>query len=154
MPIDHEQLSNLVSQLYRTVGELEQMFPGRKFTPDGHLVGSLGECLIADAFDLELMPASNAGYDAVSKCGKRVEIKATQANSVAFRSEPEHVIAIRISKNGSFEVVFNGPGSVVWRQFEGKPLPKNGQYQISLSRLRKLNENLSPDRRLVLTDNS
>lgn len=148
MPIDHEQLSKLVSQLYRTVGELEQMFPGRKFTPDGHLVGSLGECLVADEFDLELMPASNAGYDAVSRCGKRVEIKATQANSVAFRSEPEHVIAIKISKNGSFEVVFNGPGSVVWKQFEGKSLPKNGQHQISLSNLKRLNETVALDAQL------
>lgn len=124
MPIDHERLSKLVSQLYQTVGELEQMFEGRKLTPDGHLVGSLGECLVADEFDLELMPASNASYDAVSKCGKQVEIKATQANSVAFRSESEHVIAITISKNGSFEVVYNGPGAIVWRQFAGKPIPK------------------------------
>ena len=67
------------------------MFPGRHFTPDGHMVGSLGECLVADAYNLELMPASNLGYDALTETGLKVEIKATQAKSVAFRSKPPHV---------------------------------------------------------------
>jgi hypothetical protein len=37
----------LVSRLYEIVDELEEIFPGRHFTPDGHLVGSLGESLAA-----------------------------------------------------------------------------------------------------------
>ena len=50
--IDHDKLKTLVKQLYATVNELETMFPNRHFTPDGHLVGSLGECLVADAYGL------------------------------------------------------------------------------------------------------
>lgn len=41
--IDHAKLQALVKQLYATVKELEAMFPGRHFTPDGHMVGSLKE---------------------------------------------------------------------------------------------------------------
>lgn len=108
------------------------------------MVGSIGECLVADAYQLELMPASNKGFDALSRCGKQVEIKATQSKTVAFRSEPQHVIAIRILPDGQFEEIYNGPGSVVWRQFEGKPRPSNGQYQISLRKLRELHQQL-PD---------
>ena len=59
--IDHEKFQSLVKQLYATVNELEQMFPGRHFTPDGHMVGSIGETLVADAYNLELMTASNKG---------------------------------------------------------------------------------------------
>lgn len=33
----------LIRQLYRVVSDLETEFQGRKFTPDGHLVGSIGE---------------------------------------------------------------------------------------------------------------
>ena len=47
--IDHQKFQSLVQQLYTTVKALEDMFPGRHFTPDGHLVGSLGECLRAVA---------------------------------------------------------------------------------------------------------
>lgn len=52
------------------------MFPGRHFTPDSQMVGSLGECLVADAYHLELKTAPNKGYDAVTKTGLQVKIKA------------------------------------------------------------------------------
>ena len=146
--MNHEKFQHLVKQLYSTVGELESMFPGRHFTPDGHMVGSIGECLVADAYDLELLTASNKGFDAVTKSGKQVEIKATQARSAAFRSEPEHAIVIRILPDGTFEEAYNGPGALVWGQFAGKPLPSNGQYQISLNKLKVLNQKVSEPERV------
>ncbi|MEZ7009195.1 MULTISPECIES: DUF6998 domain-containing protein [Aeromonas] len=147
--IDHKRFQRLVQQLYSTVEELEKMFPGRHFTPDGHMVGSIGECLVADAYGLELMNASNKGYDALSPSGLQVEIKATQAKSVAFRSQPEHTIAIKILPNGTFEEIFNGPGNLVWQQFDGKPLPSNGQYQISLNKLKELNKQVDKPQRIL-----
>ena len=141
--IDHDKLKILVEQLYSTVNELESMFPGRHFTPDGHMVGSLGECLVADAYNLELMPASNLGYDALSETGSQIEIKATQAKSVAFRSQPQHAIIIKIYPDGSFEEIFNGPGELIWKKFEGKSKPSNGQFQISISKLRVINEDVA-----------
>jgi hypothetical protein len=103
------------------------------------MVGSIGECMVADAYGLELKTASNKGFDATTKDGKQVEIKATQAKSVSFRSEPEHAIIIKILPNGTFEEIYNGPGQLVWSQFDGKLMPKNGQFQISLSKLKSLN---------------
>ncbi|HHP5490145.1 DUF6998 domain-containing protein [Aeromonas veronii] len=147
--IDHKRFQRLVQQLYSTVEELEKMFPGRHFTPDGHMVGSIGECLVADAYGLELMNASNKGYDALSPSGLQVEIKATQAKSVAFHSQPEHTIAIKILPNGTFEEIFNGPGNLVWQQFDGKPLPSNGQYQISLNKLKELNKQVDKSQRIL-----
>ena len=138
--IDHEKFQGIVRNLYATVSELERMFPGRHFTPDGHMVGSIGECLVADAYGLELMTASNKGYDAISRTGKQVEIKATQSKAAAFRSEPEHAIVIKILPNGTFEEIYNGPGGMVWQEFIGRPLPSNGQYQISLNKLSALNK--------------
>jgi len=92
--MNHDKFQDLIKQLYSTVSELESMFPGRHFTPDGHMVGSIGECLVADAYGLDLKRASNKGFDAIVPDGKKVEIKATQSKSVAFRSEPEHTIII------------------------------------------------------------
>lgn len=146
--MDHDKFQILVKQLYSTVKELESMFPGRHFTPDGHMVGSIGECLVADAYGLELMTASNKGYDAISNNGVKVEIKATQSNSAAFRSEPEHAIVIKINRNGTFDEIYNGPGKLVWNQFSGKPLPSNGQYQISLNKLSVLNETVDKNKKL------
>ena len=124
------------------------MFPGRPFTPDGHMVGSIGECLVADAYNLKLMQPSNEGYDAVTQSGKKVEIKATQSKSVAFRSCPEHTIIIRINKNGTFDECFNGPGNIIWDTFSGKKMPKNGQHQISITKVLTLFENVSTSERI------
>lgn len=146
--MDHKKFESLIKQIYSTVNELESMFPGRHFTPDGHMVGSIGESLVADAYGLELMTASNKGFDATSTTGKQIEIKASQARSAAFRSEPEHAIVIKILPDGSFEEIYNGPGSLIWRQFSDKPLPNNGQYQISLNKLKILNEQVAESMRV------
>lgn len=146
--IDHDKFRTLLKQLYATVSELETMFPGRHFTPDGHMVGSLGECLVADAYNLELKTASNKGYDAITESGVEVEIKATQSNSVAFRSQPQHAIVIKIQRDGTFEEIYNGPGALVWEQFNGKRLPSNGQFQVSLNKLRQLNQRVAQADRL------
>ncbi|MCG9760160.1 MULTISPECIES: hypothetical protein [Pseudoalteromonas] len=138
--MDHDKFQKLIRQLYSTVDELEVMFPGRHFTPDGHMVGSIGECLVAEAYGLNLETASNKGFDAKTHNGKQVEIKATQSKIVSFRSEPEHTIIIKILPNGTFEEIYNGPGNLVWAQFSGKKIPKNGQFQIALSKLKQLNK--------------
>lgn len=146
--IDHDKFRTLVKQLYATVNELETMFPGRHFTPDGHMVGSLGECMVADAYNLELKTASNKGYDAITQTGLEVEIKATQSNSVAFRSQPQHTIIIKILRDGTFEEIYNGPGALVWDQFKDKRLPTNGQFQIALNKLRQLNQTVAQSDRV------
>ena len=138
--MNHEHFQTQVINIYKAVKELELMFPGRPFTPDGHMVGSLGECLVADAYNLDLMPPSNEGYDAKTKDGKKKEIKATQSKNVAFRSCPEHTIIIKINKNGTFVECFNGPGHIIWDTFAGKKVPKNGQHQISINIVKQLHE--------------
>jgi hypothetical protein len=140
-----------IERIYAAVRELEQLYPGRPFTPDGHLVGSIGECLVAEAYDLRLMPPSNGGYDAVSACGKKVEIKATQGQRVAFRSEPEHCIVVQLSKSGTFRTIYDGPGHPIWSRFVGKKRPSNGQFQISLSTLARLQAELEPHQSLGQT---
>ncbi|MBC6428984.1 MAG: hypothetical protein GDA55_07155 [Cellvibrionales bacterium] len=150
--MNHAKFQQLIKQLYSTVRELEQMFPGRHFTPDGHMVGSIGECLVADAYGLELKKASNKGFDATARDGRQVEIKATQSKTgsgrVGFRSEPEHTVVIRILPDGAFAEVYNGPGKPIWEKFAGKKRPKNGQYSISVKQLSELNKTVQPTDRL------
>ncbi len=147
--MDKEHLPKLVGELYRVVGELEAMFPGRHFTPDGHLVGSLGECLAAYHYGLDLLRASSPGVDAV-KDGREIEIKATQGTRVGLRSGPEHLLVLKLDREGGFEEIYNGPGKFVWREFEGKSRPSNGQYQISVARLIQLMQNVPPDLRVPM----
>ena len=129
-------LSDKIKELYKITNELECTYPGRKFTVDGHLVGSIGEVIVAEHYGLSLLPNSTKTHDAVSKEGKFVQIKATQVNGIAISSEPDYVIVIKILSDGSWEEVYNGPGKPVWDN-AGK-MQKNGQRTISLSKLRSL----------------
>lgn len=142
-------IAALIVRLYEIVGELEALHQGRHFTPDGHLVGSIGEVLAAAMFGLELMPASNRGYDAVIGT-KTVEIKTTQGQGFSLQTDfgrlPDHLVALRIERDGSANVVYNGPGAPVW-EIAGAPA-KNGQRRVSVSRLRALQDSIPAEERL------
>lgn len=141
-----ERVPSLVRQLYQLVGELEAAFPGRRFTPDGHLVGSIGEVLAAHFYELELFRGSSECHDARSGDGRNVQIKATQGSRVALRSEPEHLLVIRLVRDGSFEEIYNGPGRLPWQLCGAHG--SNGQRQISLVTLRRLMKDIPANVRL------
>ena len=142
---DWKQVTRHLDALNNAMDGLEAMFPGRKFTLDGHLVGSIGEVIAAYMFALELMPASNLGYDAVGPDGRQVEIKLTQGTRVALRHAPQHLIVLHRPKGERIRVVYNGPGQAVWDRC-GK-VQKNGQRPITIVRLQGLDARVSgPDR--------
>lgn len=81
---------------------------------------------------------------------RHVEVKATQGARVALRSCPEHLLVLKLDRHGSFTEAYNGPGELVWQELADKPLPRNGQYQVSLARLSTLMGRVAPDARLPM----
>lgn len=95
--------------------------------------------LAADMLDLELMPPSNEGYDAIDAAGRKVEIKATTRSSVALSAsgtKAERLVVLKLESDGTAAVVYDGDAVQAWAS-AGKP-QKNGQRRISLSRLASL----------------
>jgi hypothetical protein len=107
------QIPRLVGELYKIVRTLNELFPERPFTPDGHLVGSLGEVVAAFLYGLKLERCSTAGFDARTATGQTVEIKLTGGESVAIASElekiPDFLLVFRLNPKEGFEEVYNGP---------------------------------------------
>ena len=146
--IDWKEVGTLVDSLYGSVDRLQAMFAGRKFTLDGHLVGSLGEVIAAYMFDLELNAASTRGHDAIAHDGRQVEIKFTQGKSVAIRHEPAHLLVLQRLRGKSLTVVFNGSGEIAW-QNAGK-LGSNGQRPISITKLKALDSKIASEIKLPI----
>lgn len=150
--LSHDQwleVGKMLTELYSIVGRLGELFPGRKFTPDGHLVGSIGEEIAAHMFALRLLPTGEPRHDAEASDGRKVQIKFTQLNnSVGLRgeSEPEHLLVVRLTPKRCIDVVYNGPGRVPWSKAGEKQ--SNGQKWISLNRLRELDAEVSDQERL------
>lgn len=139
----------LLASLYGIVDRLETLFSSRKFTPDGHLVGSIGEVIAAHMFGLTLLPASYPDHDAEAGDGRRVQIKLTQgARGVALRAEPDHLLVLLLAPDRAIKLVYNGRGDSPWSQ-AGK-LQRNGQRQISLVCLRAIDASVPGRNRMPL----
>ena len=134
-PGDRVKLPKAVSKLYEAVEELKAAYPGRHFTPDGHLVGSIGEVVARETFGFDLLPASARGHDAVCTTRGNVQIKITGGKSIALRGECDHLIVLCIVSPHDAQIVYDGRGDLAW-QLSG-PLQKNGQRTVSLSKLLK-----------------
>lgn len=127
-------IAEKIRKIYEITRELEEMFPGRHFTPDGHMVGSIGEVIAAEEYGFELFESSHPVHDARTQDGKLVQIKATQGDRIAIGERPEYLIVLRINRDGGFEEVYNGPGDIAW-ELVGKR-QKTGQCHVSLAKLR------------------
>lgn len=149
---DSFDLAGTIRRLYGIVSELEHEYSGRHFTLDGHLVGSIGEVFAAEKYGIDLFPASEETHDGKSPDGRLVQIKATQRDSIGISGKPDYLIVLSIDRKGGLKEVYNGPGERVWNLFVDRKRPKNGQYQISLSRLRRLDDDVMPVDRIPVLD--
>lgn len=150
--MDKHRFPILLRQLYELVDEFESMFPGRPFTPDGHLVGSIGECIAAHYYGLRLWPPSTKGHDAVTPDGRPVQIKATQGTGINTKLESLQglLLVIKIDRNGRFRECFNGPGRAVLPLLEKKrPINKNGEYNVTLRQLETIQSDVPNEDRLT-----
>jgi hypothetical protein len=129
------KLPKPVADIYRAVEELYAAYPGRKFTPDGHLVGSIGEVIAAEALGLTLYNGSHPGHDAYDANGD-VQINMTAGRSVALYDTCSRLVVSQIVSPEEAEIVYDGPGEPAW-QAAGKK-QKNGQRSVSLAKLKQL----------------
>ena len=84
-PIDALAVLRLVPELFQITKALEAAAPGRHFTPDGHLVGSIGEAVAAARYGLELTTACTEVTSPLS------EVQINRSNEV-ITLEDKHLV--------------------------------------------------------------
>ena len=132
------KLPEQVAAIYKAVEELDYLYKdyGRKFTPDGHLVGSIGEVIAAQALGLTLHKGSHPGHDAFDRDGRDVQIKMTAGRSVALYDTCDRLVVLRVIDPQHAEIVYDGAGAPAWDHAAKRQ--KNGQRTISLKKLLNL----------------
>lgn len=141
---DFEFVKQKISELLLIVNELEERFPGRKFTIDGHLFGSIGEVIAKYYYNIELYPNSVKTHDG-KKDGKEIQIKITQRDSVDINNIPEHLLVLFLHKqDGVVYEVYNGPCE--WLNDCNRT--KNGWYNRTLTSLSKKDKLIPSNKRL------
>ena len=130
-----EKLRGKIADLIKIVSALEKAYPGRHFTLDGHLVGSIGEVLAEYYYGVELYPASTPKHDGCVD-GKEVQIKATQRDVVLLGEEPDYLLVLYLANTGAAFEVYNGPGKLAWDSVENKD--KRGYKHLRVNKLMEL----------------
>ena len=144
--------NNAVIELLKLVKELKKEYPHKEFTLDGRLVGDIGEILVEENYQLKLYDSIKAKYDAETKNGKKVQIKATFKSSLGFPCEesvvPDYYLGIKINHDGSFIEIYNGPGIKIWNAVKHLKVPKNNLYNVSVKKLEIINESVRKEERI------
>ena len=83
-------ITQTIKQLFDLTANLEARYPGRHFTPDGHILGSIGEVYAAEHYGLTLYPASHEVHDAYDEKGRQIQIKITQTERISLSSLPDY----------------------------------------------------------------
>ena len=134
-----------VQELIAIVHELEDNFPGRHFTLDGHLFGSIGEVMAAYYYGIELYTASTEIHDGEVN-GKKVQIKISQQDNIVINHEPDYLIVLYLNKNGNIYEVYNGTGKLPWNTASKKDSHNNRHLRVN--KLLELDENVEDNDRI------
>lgn len=139
-----EYIKKKLHELLSIVKELEEHFPGRKFTLDGHLFGSLGEVIASYFYGITLAPNSTKKHDGTID-GKEVQIKITQKESIEIKDVPDYLLVLFWNKQDEeIYEVYNGPCD--W--LRERKLTNSGEYSVTLTTLYKENSKISDDKRI------
>lgn len=119
-----------VQEMIKIVSELETAFPGRHFTLDGHLVGSIGEVMAAYYYGIDLYSASSAIHDGVVN-GREVQIKITQQDDIVINAELDYLLVLYLTKEGKIYEVYNGPGKKPWETASKRDSHNNRHMRVN-----------------------
>jgi hypothetical protein len=131
-------LPTAVAKIYEATKQLNAEYPCRSFTPDGHLVGHLGEAIAAKEFNLKLLSSAHPGHDATDNNGRYVQIKLTAGDAVSLYSDCDRLIVMKIETPEWARLVYDGDGAPIWSK-AGKP-QKNSQRKVRLSTIRRVRD--------------
>lgn len=148
------EIKDAIGELLAIVKRLQVRYPNKRFTLDGRLVGDIGEVLAADKYNIDLNVGLTKYYDALSKDGKKIQIKATMKDSLTYPADhvPDYYLGIKIRSDGQIEEIYNGPGKIIAEYLKNRKKPKNNLHNISLTRLQGLNGQVSNNQRIKLRE--
>jgi hypothetical protein len=138
-----------IKAIYKAVKTLSNRYPGRKFTPDGILVGTLGEVLAAEKYTLDLLPPKTKAFDAEDRQGRKVQIRCNQRSTAPIKKGATKgmFLALKLLPDGDIKEIFNGPAAVAHRLTKDRKADASGFVGLSHNKLRNLmNEVPAEDR--------
>jgi hypothetical protein len=120
----------------------------RQFTPDGRMVGDIGEVIADFFYGVILDDVGSHDWDGTYK-GRKVQVKATGGDDTYLKNPLEKgdglMLVFHIDrKSGYFKNIYNGDIKRVWNALTHKKATKSGEKMISLKQLIALQGQVNP----------
>lgn len=149
----HKEIQNGLALIFQGIDCLSTAFDHRKFTIDGRLVGDIGEVIAEIEYALTLHKTSQPKHDATMDDGREVQIKATFKESLTFRSILDCYLGFKLERNGSYRVIYNGPGYIIYDRFKHRKGIGEKILSFPIAELENLSKNqVKPEDRIPLRD--
>lgn len=127
------------------------------FPLDGRLVGDIGEALVKQEFNVELLPKNTKEHDAYELgSNKLIQIKSSMKYNFSFSYKCVHqyYMAVHINEDATLEVIYNGPGKIIKDYILKKGLKDYNKtwYTLSKTALLELNKLVKEEDRINKRD--
>lgn len=138
------QLKEAIKDLYLSVDRLRTSFPKRKFTPDGRMIGDIGEAIASLEFNVIIDEKSKKHWDGhrIDSMGKerKVQVKTTQKDGTYLKEPPGegNLLVFKIYSSGIWECCYDGPILRVWKALAKQKPDNTGAKLISLNKLKEI----------------
>ncbi|MES2299464.1 MAG: hypothetical protein V4582_20675 [Pseudomonadota bacterium] len=142
-------LTEGLALVFQGIEHLILAFPNRRFTVDGRLIGDIGEVIAELEYDVILHEVSQPDYDGTTSDGKRVQIKATFKDSLTFKSTPDYFLGFKLFRDGRYEEVFNGPGSLIHSEYAHRAGIGEKLLSFPNARLKRLSQSVEQHERIA-----
>jgi hypothetical protein len=146
--MSQQRIEEALALIFRGIAMLQNEFTNRRFTIDGRLVGDIGEIIAATEFDVLLDNVGRAVHDGKTPDGRDVQIKATFKNHLTFRKTPELYLGFKLFEDGRHEVIFNGPGKLIYDRYVDRQNIGTRLLSFPISVLRGLSEGVPDSERV------
>lgn len=144
-------IGDTIKRLYAARNELRKAFSELPFTLDGRLIGDIGEAIAIADFGLEKLKEGTKLHDFKTSDGKLVQVKTTQQHEegkgvgLGLKKESfDHLIVIQLSEEGTYTILFDGPGKYV-----DEARLRRSSPSLTVSQLRRLNREVKADERII-----
>jgi hypothetical protein len=142
--------------MFEAQKELHKVFPKKPFTPDGRMIGDIGEAIAELTYQVAIDKCLRKHWD-----GKRedvcagcpeVQVRATQKDVGYVKESPDDgcLLVFKIFPDGTWECCYNGNTARVWRSLDAKKVNRAGEKFIGLDALRELDRAVGEGERVAL----
>lgn len=149
--MDKKEFTSAVREVFDACRRLSVLSGNnRPFTPDGRMVGDIGEVMAGSFYEVELDKIGRRDWDGIYR-GRKVQIKTTGGTDTYLKRPEEGfgsglLMVFWINReNGECRIVYNGDVQRVWGEIKNLRPDRTGAKMISLDRLKQLQGSVRPE---------